>query len=425
MQQETRCDGDMAAFVGLDWGDKKHSVCVQAVGSQPAQYLTLEQKPEALGVWVAGLRERFAGSKVAVALEQSKGAVLYALMAYDFLILYPINPKSLAKFREAFRVSGAKDDPTDAELLMELVRCHHQKLRVWIPDDEKTRALRLLTEQRRKLVDDQTALTNQLTSCLKEYFPQALQWLGDVSLPMALEFLARWPSLQAVQKATGSQLRKFFSSFRRRQKAEWMEEQIKQIQTAVALTNDAAVVMVHSLTVQAIVSQLPHVAKAIEKFEDKIQELFDTHPDREIFQSLPGAGPALAPRLLAVLGSQRDRFQSASEAQRFSGIAPVTRRSGNSSSVRRRYACSSFVKQSFHEFAQCSIPHCSWARAYYQQLRTCGKGRHAAIRALAFKWIRIIYRCWMDRQPYDEQQYLTSLRSRKSPLFPMIKQKAA
>jgi hypothetical protein len=180
---------EVVAWVGLDWADERHQISLQAVGEPRSQSFTVEQKPEALHAWIADQRARFPQGSIALALEQSRGAVIAALMNYDFLLLYPIQPKTLARYREAFTSSGAKSDASDADLLLELVRAHRDRLRVWQPEDALTRQLRLLVEHRRRTVADRTRLTNRLKALLKTYFPQALEWAGDLRQPAAGEFL--------------------------------------------------------------------------------------------------------------------------------------------------------------------------------------------------------------------------------------------
>ncbi len=169
--------------------------------------------------------------------------------------------------------------------------------------------------------------------------------------------------------------------------------------------------------VQAEVDPLRALMPNLERFDQAREQLFQQHPDQPVFDSLPGPGPALAPRLLAALGSDRDRYQDAAEIQCFSGVAPVTERSGKTPWVQWRWACPKFVRQSFHEFAAQSRFHSAWAKASYQPLRLRGGSPQAAVRALAFKWIRIIYRCWKDRTPYDERIYLQALQRHGSPLM--------
>src|SRR5437867_9673066 len=153
---------EFAAYVGLDWGDKRHSVHLQVTGERKAESFELEQKPEALHEWIAWLQQRFCGRLIAIAIEQRKGAVIHALMMYAFLVLFPINPKALARYREALHTSGAKDDPTDSQLLLDFLTKHSDQLRPWIPDSEPTRKLQALCEQRRKLVNRRVALTNRI-----------------------------------------------------------------------------------------------------------------------------------------------------------------------------------------------------------------------------------------------------------------------
>ena len=408
---------EIAAFVGLDWADQKHAVTLQESGSDQRDRFTLDHTPEALQSWIQSLRERFGGRPVAIAVEQKRGALIYALMHVEFLHLYPVNPITVAKVREAFYPSGAKGDPSDADLLLDVLISHRRHLRVWTPDDALTRSIQLLTEDRRRVVDERTALTNQLTAALKTYFPQALNWFGDLHTPRACAFLHRWPTLQQFKQASPSSIRKFYKAqgYRGDDKREQLIANIKKAQP---LTQDSAVLLSCSMKVETLTQQIPLLTEAIERYDQKIAALFDQHDDSTLFGSFPGAGSALAPRLLAAFGSNRDRFECASQLQELSGIAPVTEKSGEAIWIHWRLACSTFLRQTFHEFAGCSILQSDWARACYDQLRKRGKSHHAALRALAFKWIRIMFRCWKDGKPYNEAVYLKSLHSRRSPLAP-------
>jgi transposase len=404
----------VVAHIGLDWADEQHSVHLQTADGV-IEHLTLKQKPAVLHEWAAQLQQRFAGGKIAIALEQRKGAVIHALLQYDCFVLYPINPKALARYREAFRTSGAKDDPLDSELLLDLVVRHGDKLRAWVPDTVESRKLQGLCEQRRKLVNQRVALTNRLTSLLKQYFPQALEWVGDLASVQACDFLIQWPTLAAVQRARPSTIRQFYRAHNCR-KADVIEVRLSGIASACALTTDAAVVEPLSLSVQAYATQLRALLAALQTFDDRIAQVFAVHADHDVFTSFPGAGDVSAPRLAAAFGTDRSRWDSAAELQAHSGIGPVTERSGKSVWVHHRLACPKFVKQTFHEFADQSIRFSHWARAYYDQQRARGNDHHAALRALAYKWIRVLFRCWKERRPYDEDTYIDALRRRGSPL---------
>jgi transposase len=413
-------ESEILAYVGLDWADQQHVICWQAAGSAPAETATVRQRPEELQAWVAQLRLRFPGGLIAIALEQSRGAVVAALMHYDFLRLYPINPKSLARYREAFYSSGAKDDPNDAALLLDLLVKHRDRLSPWVPDDALSRQL-ALQEHRRQLVDLKTSLTHQLSSHLKLYFPQALDWAGELDSLQACDFLQRWPTLAAVQKARPAQLEKFYARHHCR-RPQLIQQRIEQIRQAQPLTQDTALIEASQRIVSALVVQLQALIPTLQQWQQEIRQLFAQHPDAALFASFPGAGPVFAPRLQAVFGSRRERFGSAQEVVQFSGVAPVTQRSGKSRQVHRRWARPKFLHQSLVEFAALSIPHCGWARALYHQLRARGQRHWAAIGVLAYKWTRILFRCWKDRVPYDEPKYLQALQRRNPRLWAAIQQ---
>jgi len=142
------------------------------------------------------------------------------------------------------------------------------------------------------------------------------------------------------------------------------------------------------------------------------------------FNHLPGVGAAVVPRLLAVSGTDRIRYESALDLQQYTGIAPVTERSGNRRFVHWRQWAPSFLRQTFHEFAQHSVHQSTWARAHCEGQQERGKRHHAAVRTLTFKWQRILFRCSKNRVPYSEQHYLDALQRRNSPLADRIESAA-
>jgi transposase len=405
----------IVAWIGVDWADEDHKVWEYNVGTGGKDNYAVPHSAESLQEWVRQLRNRYGGRRVAVVLEQARGGLVYALMGTDFIVIYPVNPESLAQYRKALYPSGAKSDPADAELLGEMVRQNPGRFRTWAPGDAQTRTLQLLTEGRRKLVEDMTARTNQLTSVLKTYYPQALEWAGDLSSEQSCAFFEKWPTLAELQKSRPFRIREFYDKYGRPSR-EVLNQRVAQIQKAQPLTLDGAVVTAAVMMVQALVAQIRPLRGAIEKYDHEIERLFRRHPDRVVFESFPGAGKVLAPRLLAAFGADRDRFQTALEVQEFSGIAPVTERSGKAIWVHRRLACPKFMLQTFHEFANCAWRFCAWSKLYYHQQRSRGKDHHAAVRALAYKWIRIMFRCWKDRTPYDDSLYVKSLTKRGSYL---------
>jgi len=408
---------NFAATIGLDWADRKHDLWLRPADGTKAEHLQLEQTPEALHEWVAKMRQRFDNRRLAVAVETSRGPIISALMAHDFIVLFPVNPKALKSYRDAFAVSGAKDDRTDAQLLEEFVRLHPEKLRALEPDTELTRRLAGLVESRRRLVDERTRLVNQLHAALKTYFPLAERLLhGQMNTPLAADLLLRWPDLGSLQRAKPEELRSFFYKHNSRS-AKTMEQRLEAVKRAKALTTDQAIIVPARETVLALAGMLRPLHKAVARLDKQIQQAMDEHPDAAIFRSFPGAGPALAPRLLVAFGTNRERFTCSEDVAEFYGIAPVVVQSGNSKTVRMRYRCPKFGRQTFHENAGCALKKEPWAKCYYDQQKERNKGKHhTACRALAYKLVRIYFACWKQGLPYDPDRYVKALEEHASPL---------
>lgn len=353
---------EFVAFVGIDWADQKHVWCLQAAGSTERESGELEHRPETVEAWVGELCRRFGHGPIAVAVEQVKGALMCMLRKYECLHLFPVPSTMSAAMRKALYPSGAKDDPKDADLLLNLLVQHRDRLRHLQPDNEETRRVQNLVEERRKLVDEKTAQLNRLIGYLKIYFPQMLEWFAKLDTKLVCEFLERWPSLEELKKVPPAELRKFFRHHRGVH-PELTEDRLQGIAEAMPAIQDRAVIEAKGAVVQVIAQLLRSLLEGIANLDRRIAEAAGTHPDFFIFQSLPGAGAALAPRLLAALGSQRDRYGNADEVQKHSGIAPVTETSGKKKWVHFRWACAKFLRQSFHEWAGHTIAYSVCGRA--------------------------------------------------------------
>ena len=403
-----------AAFVAVDWADEKHAFTLQAAGQKQKESGTLEQKPELIGAWVAALRERFGGRPVAVAVEQSRGALIHALLNYDFLVIFPLHPTTVAKFREAFKFSGVKSDPLDTDQILEILTKHLDLLKPLHPDTEATRLLARLVEDRRKTVELRASHIQALKASLKEYFPQALEILSqNVTSRLAYDFLKKWPTFVEFQHAKPSTVKRFLYGHNVRSPE--LIEKVQQVaRKSQALTTDPAIVESGVRLSQMHVEVIHTLNPLIEQYDRKIETVFHDHPEAKLFTGVPGAGPALSPRLLVAFGTDRSRYEAAGNLQSFSGIGPVTRSSGKMRVVYARCACPKFLRQTFHEFARLSVAQCQWARNYVEYYTGKGKKYHTVIRALAFKWIRILFRCWQDRTPYDDQKHMKKLEQRGS-----------
>src|SRR5450631_353189 len=413
MQEEV---SGFAAFIGIDWADRKHDVCLQVPGTDAVEASVVEHRPKAIEEWAHKLRERFAGQRIAVCLELSQGPIVSALLEHDIFVIFPVNPSTLAKYRRAFTPSRAKDDPTDAAIALELLRRHPEKLKPLRHESPHMRALRRLVEARRDLVQDRVRITNRLTFTLKDYFPQVLDWFRDKETEVFAAFLERWPSLPDAQRARRETIVAFFHAHSVR-RASVIDRRVDAIKSERPLTSDAAVIEPARLLVEALLPQLRALSAGIARLDDEIARRCRQLPDYLLFADLPGAGRVFSARLLAAFGEQRDRFADAAAFQKYTGIAPVTERSGNKHWVHWRWVCPTFLRQTFVEWVAGSVPRSFWARAFYDSHRAKGASHNATIRALAFKWIRVLFRCWVDRTPYNESRYLAALQKRQSPLL--------
>jgi len=406
---------EWAAFAAIDWADQQHTWTLVPAGSSLPQRGKVENTPEALHLWATALSVQFGGRPIAVCLEQCRGLLIYALSKYAHLVLFPVHPTTAARYRQTFSPSGAKDDPRDADSLLDLLLHHRDHFPRWQPDTVTNRHLQRLVEQRRLMVHEKTRQSNRLTACLKTFFPQILQWFDDITAPVVADLLKRWPTLEQLQHSHPGTLKKFFLQHNSRSEKR-IQARLNAIYQAVSSTHDEAVLESESIAALGFLRLLKTLGENIEILDHRIQQLVATHPDAPIFASLPGAGPATIPRLIVAFGSRRERWTSAYEMQCYSGIAPVKEASGRHEWIHFRRSCPKFLRQTFHEYAFLSTNQSPWAQAYYRHQREKGIAHPAAVRSLAYKWIRIIFRCWKDSQPYDEARYAAAQQKRNSPL---------
>jgi transposase len=401
------------AWIGLDWGHRSHAFALQERNGA-VQEGTLEHSAESLHAWLRELGQRWDGRPVALAIEGSRGAVIQALIQYPWLTIYPVNPVTSARYRTAFTPSGASDDVPDARVLLELVRVHADRLRPLELQDPQTVKLTGLVEVRRDLVDRRTQVLNELTSLLRTYYPQALELVGDLDSELAVEFLGRWPDLIELKAAKPGAIKRFYYNHHLR-RPELLEQRLQFIRDAVALTTDSARVSVAVLQLRCFLDQVRAFRKHIALIDAEIKSAFAAHSEVALFDNLPGAGPALAPRLCVAFGTIRTVYPDPASMQKRVGVAPVREKSGQSVWTHWRWLAPKFVRQTFIEWAGQTVRYSAWAGVYYKRMQVKGKTHHVILRALAFKWIRVLWKCWQTSTPYDEARYLKQLAHRKSP----------
>jgi len=335
---------------------------------------------------------------LACILETNKGLLITALLEAG-LWGYPVNPKTLEKWRKP---SGAKTDAIDAFLLARKGRSDLDQLRRLEPDSSLVQELKQLPRDQDGLIQMQTRLVNQLTACLKAYYPVALNLFALLHQPTTLAFLQAFPTRESVQQADADESAALLRSTKHHQpeaKAQWLVALVHRPQ----LQADAITVRTKSRLMLALVQQLAAVVEAIATDDKQLSCLFLTHPDAATFATLPGAGKRIAPRLLAEWGDDRSRYQDASSLQALAGTSPVAFQSGKFAKSHRRYACNKVLRNILHQFR--GEP---WALAYYQRKRSEGKTHSVAVRALANQWVRILYAVWFHHGSYAAQRFLAA-----------------
>jgi transposase len=412
---------EYAAAIGIDWADQKHDITLQPDPAghheQAVEHRVIESTPQALMNWIISLQQRFEG-KIAIAIEQKRGPLISFLSGLDFIDIYPVPTVMLKKLRDALYPSGSKTDPIDSGLALDVLVKHTDRLRPMKPESAEVRELAALCEDRRHLVDERTGKLQALREACKGYFPVMVE-LFDFKTPIVCRFLQRWDTLEKLQKAKPATLRKFF--YANRCRGDVIERRLAAIKAAVALTKDPGVIHPMKMRVAVLCKQIITLFEAVDPYEQRIDALFEALPSAAIFKSLPGAGKAMAPRLAVAFGEDRSKFQGPEEIQNLSGTSPVTKRSGNSQiEVHFRWAAPGFMRQSFVEWANHSRKSSLWAQAFYKQRLERGDRHNTALRKLAWKWQRILFRLWSSGEIYDEEKYLDALKKNGSPLVAEI-----
>ena len=404
-------------LVSLDRSDRTAALALYDL--RTGSFLTesvLDLAPEALEAWWRTLCSAHPQARIAVAFEQPAPNLLAFFAPQAPAAIYALNPSATWAYRQSLTVSRARNDQSDARDQALFVKNHLAELTPWTPPPLSVAQLDRVTRSRRKQVDARTALTNQLQAALKRYFPQALELLHeDLWRPMNLEFLRKWPSAQKLRRVPRARLLAFYQKHGSRSAARWTERSA----LLDALVPLAEAGPADELEVSALVDQIEVLNASLRRHDQVSAELFAAEgAAAERIAAFPGAGPALAPRIYVAIAHHAPHCESAEALAAAVGVAPVTDQSGKMHKVYRRLRCDNHTRQSFVEWAKESWKHSAWAEAFVRQRREKGQGFHAIIRALAYKWVRILWKCWHDRTPYDETKYLKSLRQKGSPLVP-------
>jgi transposase len=396
----------LSVLIGVDWADKEHAYAIRTPDGK-LHFGSFKHKPDAIRQWVEQWVKQYPNLPLKLCIESSRGSLINALREFKQIEIFPVNPAAMSYFRKSEAHGGGKSDPVDARLILKYLEQKQSIMEPLRQDTPETTELRELTRQRRELVEERVALANQIGALWKEYFPAILELKpARAYTDFVIALVLRYPTLEEAQKAGKTRLRKFFYSIRSREK---MEERLETLMKAIPITTDPVILRTRSRLCKSIATQIAALNVSIKGYDMEIKKQVQRHRDYLIVDKLPGASYTTKARIIVSLGDDRNRYDSAESLQAAAGIAPITERSGQSWRIYARWACSKFMKQTFHEYAGLSLTKCGWAKRYYNTMIAKGKSKQMARRALAYKWIRIIYRCWKNNQAYDEAHYLARM----------------
>lgn len=392
---------EITHFAGFDWASDHHDIIiVDAEGTLVADF-KVEHTAAGWRLW----KEKIAAMpKLAVAIETSFGMVVDQLIDSGVAV-YPVNPMSARRYRERRHPSGTKTDRHDAWALADALRIDGHAWRALGPKDSIIEELRILCRDEVALIEERTALINQLRQALREYYPTALEAFDDWTSPCAWAFVERFSTAAALLKA-GKRRWQTFLHTHRLARSQTYERRLNHFEKAGEWHVNDSVVKAKSLYAMARVRQLRALQSQLDAYRRRIEELFSSHPDSGLFGSLPGAGPKLAPRLLSEVGSDRALYRDAQGLQCVGGTAPVSFQSGKIKKAQMRRACNRNLRHILYLFAQKSTENCTWAKTYYTSLREKGKSHAVALRCLGQRWVKIIWKMWQTRTAYDPELHL-------------------
>jgi transposase len=389
----------MPFFVGLDWASQRHAVCVIDETARVHWQASVEHSAAGLGELLRQLARFGAPASLPVALERPSGLLVDTLVDAGHPVV-PIHPNALKASRPRYSAAGGKSDPGDAFILADLLRTDGHRFRPLEPLSDDTRALRSLVRGRDDLVAQRVALANQLRALLERFWPGAAAIFADVDSPIALAFLSRYPTPQSAERLGEKRVARFLTQHAycgRRSAAELLA----RLRTAPPSRVNEAEAEASGEVVRSLVAVLTPLVRQIQQLSAAIAAALTQHPDGALVQSFPRSGRVNAGQILAELGDDRRRFATPDQLAAEAGVAPVTRASGKQHAVGFRWACNKRLRQALTTFADNSRHASPWAAAIYTRARARGCDHPHAIRILARAWVRVLWRCWQDRVPYE------------------------
>jgi len=392
-------------FGGLDWAKHQHQVCIVDPQGQIVERLQFEHS----GPGWAKFRETIEKyPALGMAIETSQGAVVEQLLASQVSV-WPVHPKAAKSYRQRQAPSGTKDDQLDSWSLADALRTDGGGWRPLNEQDPLIAELRLLCRDEEELITQRTALVNQLQAALQEYYPAALEAFDDWTAPYTWEFVARFPTAEQLVQARAHRQRAFLHRHRLWQ-PQLAQRRLEIFARADQFCGGEALTRAKSRLALSLVKLLQALQGQLDDYRAAIEKLFAEHPDHDLFGSLPGIGPKLGPRLMGSIGADRGQYPDVQGLQCVAGSAPVSFQSGQMRRVKIRWHCDRFLRHTVHLWADCSRKTCAWAAAYYQAKRDQRMSHACALRCLAQRWLKILWKMWQTHQPYDPEYHAQNQR---------------
>lgn len=411
---------DLTHYAGLDWAKDHHSVVV--VNREGNIVADFEFEHSAEG-WKSFGDKTAAWPNLAVSIETSQGAVVDQLIQREYTV-YPVHPVAAQSYRQRKAPTGTKTDHLDAWGLADALRVDGHGWKALLPIDPLTQQLRLLCRDEVALIGQRTALVNQLQQALLEYFPAALEAFDDWTKSYAWEFVLGFPTPEALSLAGKRKWEKFLHTHKLWRPGT-VEKRLEVFARADQFKASRAIVQAKSQLAVSLCRVLITLSKQLELYRQQIEELFEKHPDHDLFGSLPGAKKVLAPRLLAALGNDPNRYGSQEVLQAIAGTAPVSYQSGRINKVRIRWACDKFIRGTVHLWADCFRRASGWGQAYYMKKREKGMSHACALRCLGQRLLKIVFRMITDKKPYDAELHSKNQQKHGSWVLVLINKSAA
>jgi transposase len=384
-------------FAALDWASDHHDVVVINAAGQIEQSLRFAHSAEG---WAQFAALAHGYPDMPIAVETSHGTLVDRLFEFG-LQVYPINPRCAARYRERHAPDGLKDDQRDAWSLADALRMDGAQWRALAPLDPLIAELRLLCRDEIGLIEQRTAMVNQLKQALRDYYPAAVEAFEDWTRPMAWSFIEAFPTPALLAKAGRGKWTKFLHTHKLWREGT-AESRLALFARAEAFTGSAPMIAAKSLLALSLVRTLRTLEQQLRLYRERIEALFVQHPDHDLFGSLPGTGGKLAPRLLAEMGDDRARFTDPESLQCYAGTAPITVQSGKMCYQQVRRGCAKSLRAAVHLWVDHSRSQCAWAQVYYQSHRDRGQNHACALRCLGQRWMKILWKMWQTHTAYDE-----------------------